>query len=88
MKNSPAVYQNFDNQEAVLNSLRHRNSDFHVDREVIGACPVADALTLKRANAGAHKDVVNCYLRHAGAGRPGGQVRKAQEISLSWQRSA
>ena len=35
MKNSPAVYQEFDNREAVQNMLRHRNSELHVNREVI-----------------------------------------------------
>ena len=81
-KNSPAVYQDFDNREAVQKCLRHRNSEFHVNREVIGPCPIANALALKLANAGAHKDVVNGYLRHAGAGGPGGQVGEAREISL------
>ena len=81
-KNSSAVYQDFDNREAVRKFLRHRNSEFHVNREVIGPCPIANALALKLANAGAHKDVVNGYLRHAGAGGPGGQVGEAREISL------
>ena len=80
---SPAVYQDFDNREAVRKLLRHRNSEFHVNREVIGPRPIADALALKLANAGAHKDMVNCYLRHPRAGGPGGQVRKTQEISLA-----
>ena len=81
-KNSPAVYQDFDYREALEKRLRHWNSEFHVNREVIGPCPVADALALKLANAGAYKDVVNGYLRHAGAGGPGGQVGEAREISL------
>jgi hypothetical protein len=34
-KNSLGVYQNFDNREAVRKFLRHRNSEFDVDREVI-----------------------------------------------------
>ena len=80
--NSPAVYQDFDNREAVRKFLRHRNSEFHVNREVIGPCPVADALALKLADARAYKDMVDGYLRHAGAGGPGGQIREALEISL------
>ena len=81
--NLPAVYQNFDNRETMLKFLRHRNCEFHVNREVIGPCPVADALALKLADAGAHKDMVNGYLRHAGAGGPGGQISEAREVPLA-----
>src|SRR5687768_8233578 len=81
-KNSPPVYQDSDNRKAVRNFLRHRNGEFHVNREVIRPCPITDALAFQLANARAYKDVVDRYLRHASAGGPGGQVRKAQEISL------
>ena len=33
--NSPAVYQDLENKKAVQKYLRHRNSEFHVNREVI-----------------------------------------------------
>ena len=64
--------------------LRHRNGEFHVDREVIGPCPITNALAFQLANTGGHKDVVNRYLRHAGAGWPrlipvGGRARLVVE---------
>ena len=73
-KNSPAVYQDSDTGKSVRKFLRHRNGEFHVDRKVIGPCAIADALAFQLANAGGHKDMVNCYLRHAGACWPGWQV--------------
>ena len=58
MKSSHAVYQNLQIQVVGRNRLLQRDSQFHVNREMIRPRRVANALAFKLANTGTYKDVI------------------------------